>query len=508
MIMFRTIPPCIQYNTRSSSQNHRLLLLGTIPNAHHRVHPGVEPTNSSFFFTVPSAVLSSCLRVCACLVVATRNRVEPFPSQAKWMMGVETMDYTLSGKSHFHRTVWFKCVVMAAVAATTLRFLTFLDKTSPTAKTSTSLGTVASSFRNHSGVGGAQSPDAQEEEPQQHRPSHLPLTTNRHLRFDWSNLSLTTPLGRAMLTHQSDCSLPLGDLRMRNTAGLGSDLHLWTQALCNGMQHKVRVQTLLPWIFRDTGACNNQSQATAMLCYFPDSELRCPDDEADLRAKSNRTQLYVGIGMVKKECKDIRTRYNASFSDVRASGIEYLFSHTGSVVIQEAESQLKEVFGDNVPLPSQLITVHIRWGDKKAEMELLPIEKYIAAVQTLASTKNLTGSKVHIFLASEDPLAVQRFQKAAKVHQWKVFVDAYFQDFSDVPHQGYGGNTKMSKSLQGQPGLVALASLLVALQANNFVLTTQSNWSRLINELRKNILDPRCDSCSQLIDLTKTLREW
>jgi hypothetical protein len=43
--------------------------------------------------------------------------------------------------------------------------------------------------------------------------------------------------------------------------------------------------------------------------------------------------------------------------------------------------------------------------------------------------------------------------------------------------------------------------LLVALEANYFVLTTASNWSRLMNELRKNVLDPSCGDCTRMIDL-------
>ena len=54
-------------------------------------------------------------------------------------------------------------------------------------------------------------------------------------------------------------------------------------------------------------------------------------------------------------------------------------------------------------------------------------------------------------------------------------MDAYFQDFRAIPHVGLNGNPKMSDLLQGRPGLVALASLLFALQANNFVVTTASN---------------------------------
>ena len=39
--------------------------------------------------------------------------------------------------------------------------------------------------------------------------------------------------------------------------------------------------------------------------------------------------------------------------------------------------------------------------------------------------------------------------------------------------------------------MVTLISVLIALEANAFVLTTTSNLSRLIDELRKNVVDPR-----------------
>ena len=63
------------------------------------------------------------------------------------------------------------------------------------------------------------------------------------------------------------------------------------------------------------------------------------------------------------------------------------------------------------------------------------------------------------------------------------------------------GNPIVAKKMDGKPGLIALGSLLVAMEANDFVLTTGSNWSRLINELHRNVLDPRCNNCTRLIDL-------
>ena len=56
-----------------------------------------------------------------------------------------------------------------------------------------------------------------------------------------------------------------GVFRFRNRFGLGSDLHVYGQALCNALEsssistssHKYRVTTALPWIWRDETVCGN-----------------------------------------------------------------------------------------------------------------------------------------------------------------------------------------------------------------------------------------------------------
>ena len=47
----------------------------------------------------------------------------------------------------------------------------------------------------------------------------------------------------------------------------------------------------------------------------------------------------------------------------------------------------------------------------------------------------------------------------------------------------------MAKAQKGAPGLATLASLLIAMEANDFFLTTASNWSRLMDLLRGFILE-------------------
>ena len=54
----------------------------------------------------------------------------------------------------------------------------------------------------------------------------------------------------------------------------------------------------------------------------------------------------------------------------------------------------------------------------------------------------------------------------------------------------------MAIQLDGRPGLVVLGSLLLAIEANNFLLTTANNCSRLMNEVRTNVLGPRCGNCT------------
>ena len=65
----------------------------------------------------------------------------------------------------------------------------------------------------------------------------------------------------------------------------------------------------------------------------------------------------------------------------------------------------------------------------------------------------------------------------------------------------YNNNVLYTKQVKGRTGRIALGSLLVAMEANDYVLTLESNWSRLMNEIRMNIINPRCNSCTLMIDV-------
>jgi hypothetical protein len=188
--------------------------------------------------------------------------------------------------------------------------------------------------------------------------------------------------------------------------------------------------------------------------------------------------------------------------------MEYLFARVSSLVIQEAERQLNLVFKQGIP--PDLITVQIRWGDKQKEMKLVPAHDYVNCVQQIldrrnnpsSSSSSSSSSAVSVYLATEDPKAVEAFRHAAP-KEWTIHVDQYFHDMLPLRNETnvYNQGPKTARATNGRAGLVALGSLLVAMEANDFVLTTASNWSRLMNELRKNVLDPQCNKCTTMVDL-------
>jgi hypothetical protein len=378
-------------------------------------------------------------------------------------------------------------------------------------------------------------------------------TTNDHslllsLRFDWTNLAPTLEWTKRILRHQSDCTLPVGPFTFRNRFGLGSDLHVYAQALCNGMESNQRLQTVRNWTWMDTTQCNSVL-ASPMLCYFPQSEMLCPDDHTrrldfDFSSDSQTSlphppPLSKPNGNVPSMCSSLLSQNGLDMVNFRQATIEALFLRTSPKVQHEAERQVRNIFGSLGRIPRDLITVHIRWGDKvttydgrkrkrRPELRKVEIEEYIDAIRQILNNRrgkldqgrqermqnqpSLPGHSseiqdiderpVNIYLATEDPTALAEFQQELP-HGWNLYVDQYLVETVSHRVDEYNGNAKTAKALQGKSGLYALGSLLVAMEANDFVLTTGSNWSMLMEELRRSVLDPRCGNCTSMIDLRK-----
>lgn len=325
--------------------------------------------------------------------------------------------------------------------------------------------------------------------------------SNTKLRRDWTSFTRLSSLAQGYKELQSTCGL--GEFQNRFSVmgvGLGSELHTWTEQLCGAYSRNKRVRSLVfkdSWTWLDQEACNTTQakEISPLYCYFPAAEGPCTVHKMEEDIPPTRS-----LG----SCDKLKEHLNLTTADVRTSGIEFLFSNLSSIVVKEAQRQARIVFGGK-PVPDNLITVHVRWGDKvtSREMKFVPIEDYINAVSTLAEQRNPNGGGVSVYLATEDPKAVQQFHEKAPP-EWNIYVDQYYHEvkqYRQVDKELWNQNVFTSKEMKGRAGLLTLASLLVAMEANDYVLTTASNWSRLMNEVRTAILDVECGGCTRMIDL-------
>jgi hypothetical protein len=349
-----------------------------------------------------------------------------------------------------------------------------------------------------------------------------------HLRFDYTQLERLSPLAREISAMQSNCDLNMQGIATKmNNCGMGCDLHFYSEALCLALELKnVRVRTIGPWVWKDEKHCQEYDEAindpwkSPMKCYFPESENLCPEDDAQvdelhLQDPQRTYNLTDANGRTPDNPCPTVVANVGGIPFLRSATAEFLFTRVSTIVQREAQRQLELVFGINGTegyVPNNLITVHVRWGDKRLETTLLPITTYIDAVHDIlhmranrtAGSINVEESDVNIFLSTEDPDAVKQFI-ATKPENWKVFVDHYFVEY--LPHRPedgsvYNHHIAAAKEQELGMGLLLLGSLLVGMEANDFVLTTTSNWSRLMNEIRKGVIDPRCGGCTSLIDLS------
>ena len=236
--------------------------------------------------------------------------------------------------------------------------------------------------------------------------------------------------------------------------------------------------------------------------------------------KDSRILRNTGInrwGIPKYACPNVMNRLNVTLSEFRAGAVEWLFSSVHDRVIVEALRQVNETFGkDGLPDPEDMVTVHVRWGDKSSEIDLVPIDEYINATKEITAnrrrnsrrhnlpttTAETNGSSstssssryapLHVYLATEDQDAIEQF-KAKAPPDWKIYTSG-----PTTPRE----DNSMTKFASGRAALESLGALLLSLESNYYVLTLASNWSMLINELRLNVLNPRCGSCTKMVNIT------
>eukprot|EP00977_Amphora_coffeiformis_P026251 scaffold25177_cov169-Amphora_coffeaeformis.AAC.2 len=351
----------------------------------------------------------------------------------------------------------------------------------------------------------------------------LPATRTPHvfrppgqLRLDWEHLEPVSKLAREFVATANNCSAsPPNHSKLMyldmQPGGLGSRLFYYTYAMC--LAHREGgVRLYMPqFIFADpTVAWTNRESVSAMNAIFTKLELPCPGDEQLARAQQEQRAYIKGrdpnlFDIYKlwhhrrktNVCESLLERpgYKGVYSnlDVPASSIEAMFTAGLSpLIVEEARRQHALVFGARGAPPSeQLICVHVRWGDKGTEMELVDISEYIAAVYEIAHAQGLAPHETHVFLATEDPAAVQAFQDAMD-EEWNLYIDQFYKDM--LPFRNNETQVVADVAIEGHAstGLLAFGSLLVAMEANHFVLTSASNWSKLMNSLRRTVIRSTC----------------
>ena len=187
-------------------------------------------------------------------------------------------------------------------------------------------------------------------------------------------------------------------------------------------------------------------------------------------------------------------------AQMRRAATEFLFRQPPPHVRTKACEILTRVFGRG-GAPNDLILVQMRWDDKvdtDFPMEAITIRRFVTAVAALVRRHRLREPVV--YLETQSPQALRAFYRMARRHAWEVR-----HALSPMTHKASWDATADARA---ENSLHALATLLVAVEARYYVLSTGSNWAKLIDDLRHVWRDALCSSaergasnCTDLIDL-------
>lgn len=322
--------------------------------------------------------------------------------------------------------------------------------------------------------------------------------------------------------------------------GYGANINVWMGALCIAMQHNMSLVSHYSWgrgsLFPWNGPrklCSSTEFAAPLACHFGAATNPChkslrragaSDTDHKLLLseqrgwKENSTLTpangfsYMMLGQAQLPvwpgCPEwaLRTGKGGRTQNFLVAAAEFLFAHLPADLERRAAAAATELFGAS-GAPSSLISVHIRWGDKGKEIDLLHIQQYTAAVEKIAAKYGLVGADVHVFLMTEDQSALDSFNEEAQRRGWRVYCykQAIIQQSRpSVGHASAGAKSKgsfINHSVvtreegriarapylfagHNEMGMHSLISLMLGMEAVHYVLTISSSWSRLINALR------------------------
>lgn len=312
------------------------------------------------------------------------------------------------------------------------------------------------------------------------------------LRHEWTNRPLHSKVAQELSLLNQKCTHNKYTIYRLNNYGMGSSIGTSIlKAACNSLEEGMALRTAsdgLNWIWNDEVFCSQQSPPyditktlNPLQCYFGNVFTPCSGSTTDLKAPHVWWQQY--------RCpKNIPHVGNVSrVFEFQAGGTEYLFSQVNPAIVALVEEEAKKIFGAQ-GAPAKMITVHIRWGDKRHEMggSLVPIDEYVKAVQFFVTKHQLNAGEVNIFLTTEDSHAAKMFKTHETVvsQKWTVFeYDAAISSNKEKHTPALD-----AKATKGKFGLISMVVLLLSMEAQYFVLTTASNWSVLMQSLVNSVV--------------------
>lgn len=257
---------------------------------------------------------------------------------------------------------------------------------------------------------------------------------------------------------------------------------MWSQALCNALQQGATLlqQEEQSWIWNDKRFCSGTLHTQPLRCYFNITN-HCPTHGAQQPIIDFKNDL--------SNCPDWISD-DDSRQAFRAAAMEVLFSRLSVDLIRDAETAALQLFGPT-GIPRGIVAVHMRWGDKASEMHLVDAATYVNAAAELLSNSSSSSTAEEVptvFVLSESTEARAKFNEEVQRRAlgWRLL----HYDPPDASHPVHERlPVRAAFVSEGATGKASMISLLIALEARAFVLTTGSNWSRLINELRTAVLD-------------------
>jgi len=243
------------------------------------------------------------------------------------------------------------------------------------------------------------------------------------------------------------------------------------------------------------------------------------EDGADnLTAKGVRTKLEAKLGVeagaLKSKKEDISKMIDDVLAEREGGAIAFLLRYLPARVIESACQAQASVFGGFVPEHKDLITVHMRRGDKcigsnaknnsalvHCEMHYISAQHFVDHVADIVSRKRIQTPSV--FLTTEDRGAIEEFIAIAKVQKPHWRVGYYDRAVLPSNHGSPGVEVmKTAEALNGEAALPSLVALVLALEADSYILTKRSEWSVDIDALRQSRIDYICKGCTDVVDLS------